>query len=74
VRARFLVFSYPPRNAASRLFLAAENVGFKLLQREFRTFVHPPSAMLAVLREQGLRPTFAHHAVVWQVTGLERQA
>jgi 2-polyprenyl-3-methyl-5-hydroxy-6-metoxy-1,4-benzoquinol methylase len=67
-----LVFSYPPRNAASRSFLAALNLVFRLLRREFRTFAHPPSAMLALLGERGLRRTFAHHALVWQVAGLER--
>jgi 2-polyprenyl-3-methyl-5-hydroxy-6-metoxy-1,4-benzoquinol methylase len=72
-RARqLLVFSYPPRNAASRLFIAAQNLIFSLLRRDFRTFVHPPSAMLGLLGERGLRHTFAHHALVWQVAGLER--
>ena len=70
---RLLVFSYPPRNALSRLFIAAQNLVFRLLRREFRTFAHPPSAMLAVLAERGLRRTFAHHPLVWQVAGLERQ-
>ncbi len=69
---RLLVFSYPPRNAVSRLFIAAQNLIFRLLGREFRTFVHPPSAMLGLLGERGLRHTFAHHALVWQVAGLER--
>jgi magnesium-protoporphyrin O-methyltransferase len=69
---RLLVFSYPPRNAVSRLFIAAQNLVFRLLRREFRTFAHPPSAMLAVLAERGLRRTFAHHPLVWQVAGLER--
>jgi hypothetical protein len=69
---RLLVFSYPPRNAVSRLLIAAQNLVFRLLRREFRTFAHPPSAMLAVLAERGLRPTFAHHPLVWQVAGLER--
>jgi 2-polyprenyl-3-methyl-5-hydroxy-6-metoxy-1,4-benzoquinol methylase len=69
---RLLVFSYPPRNAISRLFIAVQNLIFRLLRREFRTFAHPPSAMLAVLAERGLRRTFAHHPLVWQVAGLER--
>ena len=69
---RLLVFSYPPRNAVSRVVVAAENLAFTLLRREFRAFAHPPSAMLSVLRERGLRPAFAHHALVWQVAGLER--
>jgi hypothetical protein len=69
---RLLVFSYPRRNAVSRMFVAAVNVGFRLLRREFRTFAHPPSAMLAVLRDRGLDATFAHSGIAWQVTGLAR--
>jgi 2-polyprenyl-3-methyl-5-hydroxy-6-metoxy-1,4-benzoquinol methylase len=69
---RVVVFSYPRRNAISRAFVAAQNLGFRLARREFRTFAHPPHAMLAVLRERGLDATFAHHGIVWQVAGLER--
>lgn len=69
---RLVVFSYPPRNAISRLVVAAQNLIFTLLRKEFRTFAHPPSAMLSVLEERGLRPTFGHHGLVWQVSGLER--
>jgi hypothetical protein len=39
---------------------------------EFRTFAHPPSRMLGVLEERGLRRTFAHHRLVWRIAGLER--
>jgi 2-polyprenyl-3-methyl-5-hydroxy-6-metoxy-1,4-benzoquinol methylase len=69
---RLVVFSYPPRNAVSRLIVAAQNLIFRLQRKEFRTFAHPPSAMLTVLKERGLRPTFDHHGLVWQVAGLER--
>ncbi len=69
---RLLVFSYPPRNVASRLFIAAQNLVFRLLRREFRTFAHPPSRMLGVLEERGLRRAFAHNPLVWQIAGLER--
>ena len=69
---RLLVFSYPPRNVLSRLFVRAENLAFRLLRREYRSFAHPPSAMLGLLGERGLRRTFAHHSPVWQVAGLER--
>jgi hypothetical protein len=71
---RLLVFSYPPRNGVSRLAVGAQNLLFRLLQREFRTFAHPPSAMLGVLAERGLSTTFTQHALVWQVAGLERGA
>jgi len=69
---RLLVFSYPPRNALSRVIVNAENLVFKLLRKEYRSFAHPPAAMLGVLEERGLRPTYAHHTLVWQVAGLER--
>ncbi len=46
---RLVVFSYPRRNAISRLVVAAQNLSFRLLRREFRTFAHPPAAMLNVL-------------------------
>jgi 2-polyprenyl-3-methyl-5-hydroxy-6-metoxy-1,4-benzoquinol methylase len=69
---RLLVFSYPPRNAVSRLFIATQNLVLRLLRREFRTFAHSPTAMLGLLGERGLRRTFAHHALVWQVASLER--
>jgi magnesium-protoporphyrin O-methyltransferase len=69
---RLLVFSYPPRNAIARLAVGCQNLIFRLRRKEFRTFTHPPSAMLAVLEERGLGSTFAHHGLVWQVAGLER--
>ena len=68
---RLLVFSYPPRNVISRAIIGAQNVGFRLLRREFRTFAHPPAAMVAVLREGGLEPRYAHSGF-WQVTGVAR--
>jgi hypothetical protein len=69
---RLVVFSYPRRNAVTRLFVAGQGLIFKLLRKEFRTFAHPPPAMLAVLGERGLRRTFAHSGLVWRVAGLER--
>jgi hypothetical protein len=69
---RQLVFSHPPRNAISRFVIGAQNLGFRLLRREFRAFAHPPSAMLGVLRARGLRPTIQAQGVVWQVEGLVR--
>ena len=69
---RLVVFSYPPRNAVSRLIIAAENLIFGFLRKEYRSFAHPPAAMLGVLGDRGFRSTFAHHGLMWQVTGLER--
>ena len=71
---RLLVFSYPPRNALSRLLLGSQNLLFRLRRREFRVFAHPPSSMLAVLEERGFTLTYAHQPIVWQIAGLERRS
>ena len=70
---RLLVFSYPPRNAISRLSDRSTEPRFKLRGKEFRAFVHPPSAMFGVLEERGLRLAYAHQPVVWQIAGFARQ-
>jgi methyltransferase family protein len=69
---RLLVFSYPRRNAMTRLFVAAQNLAFGVMRREFRTFAHPPERMVDVLGAHGLQPAYGEKQVVWQVTGLAR--
>jgi hypothetical protein len=69
---RLLVFSHPPRNPISRLVFGTQNLLFRLRRDEFRTFTHPPAAMLAVLEQRGLRPTFRHRGLAWRAAGLER--
>ena len=69
---RLVVFSHPPRNAATRLIVGAQNLGFRLLRREFRVFTHPPAAMLATLERRGLRLVFTHRGMPWRVAGLLR--
>jgi hypothetical protein len=70
---RLLVFSHPPRNVVLKALVATQNLFFRLRGSEFRTFAHPPAAMLAVLNERGLRQEFAHRGLVWRVAGLERR-
>lgn len=69
---RVVVFSHPPRNLVSRLVVEVQAIVFSLLRKQFRPFAHPPSAMLAVLEDAGLRRTFTHRGVAWHVAGLER--
>jgi hypothetical protein len=69
---RLLVFSYPRHNPVSRLVVAVENLAFRLVRKEFRTFAHPPTAMLAVVRARGLEPAYAHEGPIWNVSGLAR--
>jgi magnesium-protoporphyrin O-methyltransferase len=67
-----LAFSHPPRNVLSRLVLATQNATFAVLGREFRTFAHPPAAMVGVVVGQGMRAVMAHPGRIWQVEGLTR--
>jgi magnesium-protoporphyrin O-methyltransferase len=69
-----LVFSHPPRNLVSRALLGTQNLFFKALGREFRTFAHPPRAMRAVLERHGLQPAFSHRGLPWQIEGRRRSA
>jgi magnesium-protoporphyrin O-methyltransferase len=67
-----LAFSHPPRNLASRAFLAGQNAMFALTGKEFRTFAHPPAQMRDVLVDHGLRPAMTRADRVWHVQGLTR--
>jgi magnesium-protoporphyrin O-methyltransferase len=70
---RLLVFSHPPRNLLARAIVGVENAFFRLRGSEFRTFAHPPTAMLAVLNERGLEQDFAHRGLIWRVAGLQKR-
>jgi SAM-dependent methyltransferase len=69
---RALVFSCPPRNPLSRAFYGVFNLVMRLTGSGFRGFAHPPGAMLTVLEDHGLRPTYQRRRRIWQVAGLER--
>lgn len=69
---RLLVFSHPPGTVLWRAIAGAQNVFFRLRRTEFRSFAHPPEAMLAVLEGHGLRPAFTARGVPFSVEGLER--
>ena len=71
---RLLVFSHPPRNPVSRAVIAGGNLLFRLKGDEFRTFVHPPEAMLDVLARHGFRRTYGGGTLAWRVAGLERES
>jgi hypothetical protein len=69
---RLLVFSYPRHNLVLRLVVVAQNLAFGVMRKEFRTFAHPPAAMLDVLRDRGFDTAYRHKGRVWQVAGLAR--
>jgi len=69
---RLLVFSHPPRNLFTRASIGFENLLRRLRHNDFRSFVHPPRAMLAVVEEQGLARRYQHRGLSWTVVGFER--
>jgi len=69
---RLLVFSHPPRNLVTSTVMAWENGWRRLRGDSFRTFVHPPREMVAVLADAGLSPTYRWRGLGWRVVGLER--
>ena len=69
---RLLVFSHPPRNPVTRALLWWENFVRERKGDTFRTFAHPPAAMLEVLDRAGLRRTYRWRGLGWRVVGLER--
>lgn len=70
--SRMLVFSHPPRNRVVRMLTALENTWLRLTRKSFRTFAHPPEAMVAVAEARGLRTDYTHHGMAWHVVGLVR--
>jgi hypothetical protein len=73
VRAkRQLVLTYPRRSWWTRLGFTAANLLERLRRRTFRAYVHPPAAIIAIARAQGLEPTSSHRGPLWELCGLER--
>src|SRR5829696_1731894 len=69
---RLLVFSHPRPSFIARVVVGAENLGQRLRRSEFRVFLHPTAAMLAVLRAHGLEPAFDERGLAWEAHGLKR--
>ena len=67
-----VAFSYPARNVGSRLFIALQNLVFRLQGSEFRVFAHRPAAMFAVLADHGFTPASLHRRPIWRVAAFTR--
>jgi 16S rRNA G966 N2-methylase RsmD len=69
---RLLVFSHPPRNLLTRTVIGWDNLLRRLRRNDFRAFVHPPEAMIAAVRAQGLTLQYRYHGPAWDVVGFGR--
>ena len=67
-KARFVYGAVYPREAWwTRLFIAANNLFFRLRRSLFRTFLHSPREINAVLMEQGLTRHSVRRTLAWEV-------
>ena len=69
---RFLVFSIPRDRRIFRAGARVSHALFRLLRWEYRTFIHPPAAVLAAAERRGLRLAQESRGRIWQVAALER--
>jgi 16S rRNA G966 N2-methylase RsmD len=70
---RTLVFTYPPRNIASRAFFGSMNLWLRLRGNEFQAFAHPPAAMVDVVRRAGLEPFARRRGGIWRGVAFSRR-
>lgn len=69
---RYLVMSFPRSRWLIRVGLGAMNVGARLLRWEYRTWVHPPEALIAAAERRGLSLAGESRGRIWQFAALER--
>ncbi|HEU4449073.1 MAG TPA: class I SAM-dependent methyltransferase [Gaiellaceae bacterium] len=69
---RHLVLTFPRDRRLIRAGARLLNVGFRLLRWDYRTFVHPPAAIVAAAERRGLTLAHESRSAVWQLAALER--
>jgi hypothetical protein len=69
---RQLLLTFPRESWWMKLGITAANLIQGARRRTFRVYVHPPAAMLAVARSNGLEPTERHRGRLWEFCGFER--
>jgi hypothetical protein len=67
-----LVFTYPPRNWASRAAVSLVNLFMRLRGSEFRTFAHRPQAMIDVVSGAGFEPYERRSHGIWRGVAFAR--
>lgn len=65
--ARVVALSYPRAAWWTALGAATANAGMWALRRQFRTHVHPPAQMHALLRARGFAPRVAGRIGMWEI-------
>jgi 2-polyprenyl-3-methyl-5-hydroxy-6-metoxy-1,4-benzoquinol methylase len=71
---RYLVMSFPRPRRLIRAGFGLVNLGARLMRWEYRTWVHPPEALVEAAERRGLRIASESRGRIWQVAALERAA
>lgn len=71
---RLLAFSFPKETWWTRLGSVLANAALGLRRCDFRSFVHPPAALVATVEQHGFRLAYEHEGVLWRVAGFERSS
>jgi magnesium-protoporphyrin O-methyltransferase len=69
---RLLVFTHPAKEPVTRTIMGCDNLLRRMRGNEFRSFVHPPEAMIASVEAQGLTLRYRHRGWPWHIAGFER--
>ena len=69
---RYLVLSFPRPRGLIRAWFSVVNIGARLLRWEYRTWVHPPQALIEAAERSGLRLASESRGRIWQIAALER--
>ncbi|MCR8670977.1 methyltransferase domain-containing protein, partial [Agrococcus sp. HG114] len=67
-RAR-LAFTHPRRDPVTRAVCALETAASRRRGSGFRSYLHPPAAMVRAVEARGLRAELRGRGLVWQVQG-----
>lgn len=70
--SRYLVLTFPRASWWVRAGIRAVNALEWARRHEFRAFVHPPAAIVAVAESRGFRPVGEERSAIWQLAALER--
>jgi magnesium-protoporphyrin O-methyltransferase len=70
---RYLVMSFPRPRLLIRLGMSVVNLASRLLRWEYRTWIHPPRALVEAAERRGLSLASESEGRIWQVAALERK-
>jgi cyclopropane fatty-acyl-phospholipid synthase-like methyltransferase len=69
---RLLAFSFPRSTWWTRAGNGLANLLVRFRSSAFKSYVHPPAALISTVERHGFRLTAEHEGLLWRVAGFER--